>query len=236
MNRPHPSSTMPPIAALAPCALGYSGQKLPGELVNIIFKLALEDDNRAIVLPGATAAITIARPRLKRKGGRRVDFAITSVHPLMRTCKESRNIYYSLFRPKVFQTNIDHLKVCISDFNFDYFLDDLVVGVFQSSDRAQDRFLSWNFDIELTFTEKFLLEPTIKNLDRSISRLENDGRAKERPFSFEYRFQPLEAEQVERVGEMINDLVFKRRGVQGPELKQLVDDMGRQMESGEIYG
>lgn len=76
---------MPPKTALVACALGHSGRELPGEIVNMIFNLVLQYDNRAIVLPGSTAVINIPRPQLKRKGGGRVKFAITSICPLMRT-------------------------------------------------------------------------------------------------------------------------------------------------------
>ena len=204
------------------------GRYLPAEILNTVFELVMEDDNIAYVSPWPTAAIT-SSGSLKRNGAT-MSFAITSTNPLMRTCKDSRNTYHSLFRAKTLKMNAASILAIVRDLNFDYLLEYLVGRVFKRSNEVQAYFREREFTVQLVFTQDFLRNPDYKTLKHYIDRLEKKGQTDTRPYSFHYYTSLIPTEHCEKVRNLFRDFVFLRRGVPSPELSKIMDDLKESFE------
>lgn len=210
------------------------GREVPPEVLNPIFKLILDDDTTAYLDPSPTAAVVQRVQPKKKRSKKTTEFAVTSLSPLMQTCKPSRELYYPMFRKKALNMDIDRLIVIVQDFHFNFLTKEPLSSVRANRDQAMDKFMDWEFPVRLAFTEEFLQTPNTDNIEQFLYEECDDDPGASRNWSFYFTINRLPRRYVEPFTYMLNGLVIMRQDDLGPELQTLLDDIRPRFQSGSI--
>lgn len=141
--------------------------ELPPEIINYIYEVVLKHDDVATVLPYPMPLIGTC---YFADTGKTEHIVITNSCGVLRTCKASRNIYYSLLKDKVFNLDLRILRTFVEDLNFEAFGNGFLFPMLKTTKRKMATSgwrssIRFPFDVNLKWTEGFLQRPKKQNLE-----------------------------------------------------------------------